>query len=667
MFSRMKIMLIFALFAVQAETAKVTPVEKVIQLMQAMLEKGKKAKKEEQVQYNSYKQWCDETTVEKTRDIDEANQLIETLKADIQKYEADAELLAKEIAVHEEDISTWNRDIKAATKVREIEKADYDANHKDYTESIDALERAIQVLKKSAKDVPQSFVQVRALKNANFMKLIPEEAKQALDTMLSQYDAEYTDEALDLAAPEAAAYEHKSSGIIDMLEKLLNKFVDELTTLEKDEKESLHGFTMLMQDMDAQIADSTSRRDEKAEARAKKLQAKADAEAKLQDTTATRDDDVKYLADVTAQCEQKASDFADRQQLRQEEIEAIEKAIEIISSESVSGAASEHLPGLVQTQSTSLTQLRADGMSSVQQRVIEFLKKKSTQLNSRVLSVLAARAGADPFKKVRKMIKDLITKLQEEAAAEADHKEYCDTELASNEQTRKEKTEAIEALHAEIDELEATIAKLTEEITELQAAIAAIDKAVKEATEIRAAEKKKNTQTIADAKEAQEAVEKALQILKDFYAKAGQATALVQQPEIFDQPYKGMGGESGGVIGMLEVILSDFARLEAETTTAEEEAQKEYDAFMADAETDKHQKDRDIEHKVKKKQDKSQALEEHNKDLEGTRKELDAALAYYDKLKPDCIDAGVSYEERVARRKEEIESLQEALKILNGM
>jgi hypothetical protein len=53
-------------------------------------------------------------------------------------------------------------------------------------------------------------------------------------------------------------------------------------------------------------------------------------------------------------------------------------------------------------------------------------------------------------------------------------------------------------------------------------------------------------------------------------------------------------------------------------------------------------------------------------DLEGTQKELDAALAYYDKLKPSCVDAGVSYDDRVARRKEEIESLQEALRILNG-
>merc|ERR1719161_1995174 len=119
-----------------------------------------------------------------------------------------------------------------------------------------------------------------------------------------------------------------------------------------------------------------------------------------------------------------------------------------------------------------------------------------------------------------------------------------------------------------------------------------------------------------------------------------------------------MQAESGGVIGMLEVIQSDFARLEAETSAAEDSAQKEYDQFMTDSETDKAQKERDIERLVVKKQDAEQSLEEKKKDLLGTQTELDAALAYYEKLKPDCIDSGISYEERVARRKEEIESLQ---------
>merc|ERR1719473_441893 len=123
------------------------------------------------------------------------------------------------------------------------------------------------------------------------------------------------------------------------------------------------------------------------------------------------------------------------------------------------------------------------------------------------------------------MIKDLIVKLLEEANEEAEHKGWCDTELSTNEQTRKEKTEAVETLHAEIDELQASIAKLTEEITELTEAVAALDAAVAKATKIREEEKAKNTETIKDAQEAQTAVAQALTVLKEFYAKAGEATA----------------------------------------------------------------------------------------------------------------------------------------------
>merc|ERR1719473_2532635 len=101
-----------------------------------MLEKGKKEKHGEQVQFAAYKQFCDDTTVEKTRAIKEAEETIAILKADIQKYTADAAQLTKEIAELDEDISIWNGDIKAATNVREIEKSDYDATHKDYSESV---------------------------------------------------------------------------------------------------------------------------------------------------------------------------------------------------------------------------------------------------------------------------------------------------------------------------------------------------------------------------------------------------------------------------------------------------------------------------------------------------------------------------------------------------
>merc|ERR1719199_1846732 len=145
------------------------------------------------------------------------------------------------------------------------------------------------------------------------------------------------------------------------------------------------------------------------------------------------------------------------------------------------------------------------------------------------------------------MIKELIEKLLKEANEEAEQKGWCDTEMSTNEQTRKEKTEAVDLLNSEIDELEASIAQLTEEITELTNAVAASDKAVAEATEARETEKAKNAVTVDDAKVAQEAVAQALTVLKQFYDAAAGATALVQQtagqkkqPEIFDESYTGM-------------------------------------------------------------------------------------------------------------------------------
>merc|ERR1719359_1942712 len=107
------------------EESKVTPVQKVVQLLQGMVEKGKKEKHEEQVQFAAYKQFCDDTTVEKQRSIAEANEMIEKLTADIAKYQDTAAQLEKEIAAHDDDIATWDGDAKASSKVRQIENTDY--------------------------------------------------------------------------------------------------------------------------------------------------------------------------------------------------------------------------------------------------------------------------------------------------------------------------------------------------------------------------------------------------------------------------------------------------------------------------------------------------------------------------------------------------------------
>merc|ERR1719515_247746 len=610
----------------------------------AQLEKGKKEKHDEQVQFAEYKQFCDDTTTEKTRSIAEGNEKME-----------------KEIAKHDGDIAAWQGDVKATTAVRSIENTDYLATHKDYDESIRALKEGIKTFQGAGHNVAQSA----SLLQISASLLIPEQTKQAINSFLSRGAEDLGMMQMQVEQPAANAYNSATGGLIEMLEKLVEKFSDEQTELEKQETEARQAFELLIQDLKSYIETATKSRMEKTEAKAKALENSAASKGDLDDTTATRDDDTKYLADVTATCEQKSAAFEERQALRAGEIEAIEKAIEILSGAAVSGAADKHLPALYQ-RTEALAQLRSATQNPNQLEVAAFLTDQAKRLNSRILRALSMRVTDDPFKKVAKMIKDLIVKLMEEANGEAEQKGYCDTELATNEQTRKEKTEAVEGLHADIDELEATIQSLTDDIADLNNEVKEIDAAVFKATEIRNAEKEKNAVAIADAKAAQTAVASALATLKDFYAKAGEATSLLQQPEIFDEAHTGMQSEAGGVIGMIEVIQSDFARLEAETTAAEADSNDEYKKFMDDSKMDKEAKNNEIDNKSAMKQNDEQSLEEKKTDLSGTQKELSAALEYYEKLKPSCIDSGVSYDDRVARRKEEIESLQQALQILNG-
>ena len=95
------------------------------------------------------------------------------------------------------------------------------------------------------------------------------------------------------------------------------------------------------------------------------------------------------MPDLTGTCGQKAWDFELRQQSRTEEVQAIDKAVEILSSGAFAGSAEKHLPPLAQ-KGTSLVQLRGKAASQPQQRAADFLRRQALRLDSRVLS---GRAG----------------------------------------------------------------------------------------------------------------------------------------------------------------------------------------------------------------------------------------------------------------------------------
>jgi hypothetical protein len=338
------------------------------------------------------------------------------------------------------------------------------------------------------------------------------------------------------------------------------------------------------------------------------------------------------------------------------------------------------LPQLVQVKKagTSFLQISSKGADQTEaaQKLVEFLQKRASKLNgSKTLSLLAARVTANPFAKVTKMIETLIMKLKEEANAEAEEHGWCQTELAANKQVTDDKTKAAAELTANIEQLQAEIADQTTKMQELTAAIQASDKAVREATAQRTEESAKNKTTVKEAKEAQEAVTQALTVLKEFYGKAAGATDLLQQPSAdapatFDKPYQGQQGSAGGVLGMIEVIQSDFVRLETETAAEESESARNHQKFLDDSAEDKAVKEAEHSHLSKRRTRNESNVNAAKRDLATVNEELTAAQEYYSTaLLERCIGTTTpeeAYAERKLKREEEIASLKEALTIFDS-
>merc|ERR1719478_1315765 len=99
---------------------------------------------------------------------------------------------------------------------------------------------------------------------------------------------------------------------------------------------------------------------------------------------------------------------------------------------------------------------------------------------------------------------------------------------------------------------------------------------------------------------------------------------------------------------MLEVVLSDFENEEAETKAAEAKSQETYDDFMTESQKTKATKMKKIEMDEADKAAAEVKLQEDTKDMKGTQDELIAADKYYEKLVPQCIDQGMTFEERAA-------------------
>lgn len=634
-----------------ASESQTTPIAKVLSMMEGMKAKGIKDKEEEAVSFAKYSQWCTDEVKAKKEEISDAAGKMEGLSADIEEAASEIKGLTARIEELEEDVGRWKADKKAASAVRDKEGLDFKATSLDYSESIDAISQATVVLKKQQGSTPQllqeSFLQVSR------RDLVPDDVKTALSSYLQEGDSS-TDEAAEQAPGDVAAYESQSGGVLQMLANLADEFTTKKTELEKEELTAQHGFEQIMQKLTDSIETASQEIERKTKRSAETAEAKKEAEADLARTQSDSAEDETYLSETNVLCEQKAADFKSRQELRDGEIDALSKAMEIIGSNSVKGAGEKNLPQLIQA-SSSFVQLRstATDRSPLQARAAAFLSDRAQSSGSRVLSDVSSQITANPFSKVKKLVKDLISKLMSEGTSETEHKGWCDGELGANKITRDERSADAEQLNSEIEGLNANIAQLTQDISDLSAACKELEAAMASTTEDRMGSKAANEQTVAEAKEAQVAVQEAMAVLKEFYAKAADDAAV-------------QGAEGGSVVDFLEVILTDFSRLESETSAQEAEEAAEYDKFMFESKKDKTLKEKESELKSGTITEKEEALHTAEAELKTVQEQLEKANTYYEKLKPDCVDSGATYEDRAKQREAEIQSLQEALDILAG-
>merc|ERR1719220_1469984 len=301
-----------------------------------------------------------------------------------------------------------------------------------------------------------------------------------------------------------------------------------------------------------------------------------------------------------------------------------------------------------------------------------FLRKESARLQSTALSSVAASLEKDPFNLVKTLIQRLIERLLRESTAEATKKGFCDENLGKARKHRKFRLEETQDLNLEIKGLELKEDELVAEIEMLRDAINQSRTELSTATQDREIEHDQNMDTLDKAEDGLNGVDKAILILKVFYKNAAKATVLLQHSPVEDDTsgagfagaYQGKQVSSKAIIGLLEVIKSDFDRTLRTTRASEKKAQEAFvkldRALRADISGNEEKKELD-EEDLRTTRD---SITSNMSKLQKAQDLLDNALKTLEDLKPACIDSGMSYADRVAKREEEIDALHEALCIL---
>jgi len=672
------------LAGVVAHGVEVSPVEKVIDLLEDLIDETETEGRAEAKTYDEFACFCKDTTLDKSTSVTDGQDNIESLSASISEKTATRNDKIDEIASRkkrQEELATTLEE----TKVRlEKERAEYEATAADLSKAISSLENAMASLSEAKPSLLSVKEEVKkSLALAQILGVVQEPRVKAVTSFLQS--------SVDPDDPE---YKYHSQGILDVLSDTLKDFNNEKKDVDTEWEKTETAENNLITDTEGQMTENKNSI-ETLEGDVETLATEiAGHREDLVDAEGLLKDDELYLKDLTERCEQRAHAFDQRSTMRAQELEALNTATGILKDR-VKGkdesanerafvqekAAPASLPAKSFLQTSSRVQLsnllqkaRGQTLSAEvrTEKVLALLVTEGKRLNSVMLNSLAMKIKADPFKKVKELIQKLIERLVQEATAEATKKGFCDLELSKAEKNRNHRWQDVQRLNAELAGLEAKRDELEEELEELAAALKELKSALEEAEKLRAENKEENLTTLKEAREGLGAVKEALTVLKVFYKKASKATVLLQaSPVDEDDPgaasgaYKGNQQASKAILGLLEVIVSDFERTIKNTSAEEEKEAAEFVEFDRTSQADIGGKTTKTELNEQDLDTTKTNIVEKSKDMQTNMDLVDKALEELEELKPLCIDTGMSYEERVEKREEEIDALKRALCILD--
>lgn len=652
------------------------PIEDVIEMLGGLATKAEAEGKDEAVAYTKFEYWCKNSKKTLKAAIAEENDTIDSLSNKIDAKKTEQTALKKQIAKLEVELGKMDQAASKAKKQRKKANDLYKEASSDLSKTKDAVKQCIKALEDAGEAT--SLVQKQVKGVLALVELsVTEDQRQTLQQFTEPVDVKAAGD----QKAHVKKYSFKSGNVIELLKQLALKFDDDLVQVEKEETNSLNAYDLAKDARDNSKKAAEESKKEKSTVLGEVESELAEAKGNMKDQKSELESDSKTLASTDKSCSVKQAEWAERSEIRSNEIAAIEAAIKILAK--VANVRTE-APGnpIPPASPVGFLQFSADS-SDPKMKAVVYLRQQAQILHAKGLERLAQQVAShlgDPFAEVTNMIEKMIFRLMAEQKDEDDHKNWCDKELEKTDTSIDDKTDKVEELTSKINDAKATVTKLTEDIKEANEMVSKIVSFMNEASDIRKIGKSENALAIKDSEEAQTALANAVAVLTDFYKSSGEIPKepyefvqkpepvdLPKSPESWDKSYTGVSDPdkaSTGIITILERTSEDFAKMEADTRAQEASDQDTYDTDMQTHAIEKAKRSKEAEMKANEKKRLVDKINSLSKTKKHVSDELEATEQYLKDLQPACVDGDSTYEDRKAARTKEIGALHKAQDIL---